>query len=189
MTRYFYGRVSTEHQNLARQQECANKLGIMAANQYFDKVSGAKRTRPALDELISVLQPNDEVYALSLCRLSRSVSDLCDLMEIFQEKRVTVHLEHENMTVDTSTPMGKLSFQLFACIAEFQRGCINEACREGREAKIAKDGKCGGRKPIPQSTKEVIYSMREKGYSVPEIKSEVKLSRSSIYNVLKERES
>lgn len=188
MTKYFYGRVSTEHQNLARQIEVANSLGIEEQNQFFDKISGAKRSRPALDELIAILSPGDEVYSLSLCRLSRSVSDLCELMEIFQEKQVMVHLVHENMTVDTSTPMGKLSFQLFACIAEFQRGCINEACQEGRRVKIAKEGKCGGRNPISQATKETVWSLKDKGFGVKEIVEATNLSRSSVYNVLKERE-
>lgn len=188
MAKIYYGRVSTESQNLARQIEAAERLEIDEKNRFFDKMTGTKRDRPELERMISILKPGDEIYALSLCRLSRSVSDLCDLMEIFQEKDVTVHLEHENMTVDTSTPMGKLSFQLFAVLAEFQRNSINEACREGREAKIAKDGRCGGRKAIPQTTKEVICSMKEKGYSVKEIVEETKLSRASIYNVLKEQE-
>lgn len=189
MTKYFYGRVSTEQQNLARQTKAAEDIEITKENQFFDKISGAKRNRPALDEMISKLQPNDEIYSLSLDRLSRSVSDLCELMNIFEEKGVSVHLLHENMIVDTSTPMGKLSFQLFACIAEFQRNCINQSCAEGRAAKIDKEGKCGGRKPIAQTTKDNVKAMKDRGCSIKEIMKETNLARSTVYKVINEMEN
>ncbi|MCI8450921.1 MAG: recombinase family protein [Eggerthellaceae bacterium] len=187
MARYFYGRVSTEAQNLARQEEAANGLGIPEDNRYFDKISGAKREREGLDSLIAVLQEGDELYSLSLDRLSRSMTDLCSLMETFNGKGVSVHLLHENMTVNTSTPMGKLSFQLFACLAEFQRNCINQTCAEGRAAKIAAEGRCGGRKPVAESVKQNIWAMEARGCSVKEMMEVSGLARSTVYKVLKMR--
>lgn len=183
----FYGRCSTEAQNLARQEEAAAELGIAEENRYFDKISGTKKSRPELDRMLANLEQGDEVFCLSLDRLSRSLQDLCSLMETLQEKGASVHLIHENMVVDTTSPMGKLSFNIFACLAEWQRECILQSCAEGRAAKIKAEGRCGGRKPIPQITKDNVCSMKERGCSIQEIMAETKLSRASVYNVLKER--
>ena len=69
-----YCRVSTEQQNLERQQKLADearRLGYYVAKVYAEKGSGVNPNRPKLEELIDDLQPNDVVIAEHIDRLSR----------------------------------------------------------------------------------------------------------------------
>ena len=60
--KYFYARVSTKEQNLARQIETAEKYNIPTKNIYCDKISGRIKERPQYDILKERLVRGDEVY-------------------------------------------------------------------------------------------------------------------------------
>lgn len=183
MTRYFYGRCSTQEQNLNRQMDVAREQGIDPANCYFDKISGTKRSRPALDELFSKLQEGDSVVCLSLDRLSRSTSDLMEMMDTFQERGINLVSIHEGLDTSGNSEVARLIFTVFAAVAEFQRNIILTNCAEGRAAKIARDGKCGGRKPLPESKKKAVREMKASGSSVKEICEALGVSKASVYRI------
>ena len=52
MTVYGYARVSTADQNLARQKDALKKYGV--DRLFFEKISGAKKSRPELDRMLSL---------------------------------------------------------------------------------------------------------------------------------------
>ena len=81
---YGYARVSTSDQNLDRQQDALYNYGIDML--YCEKLSGTKKSRPELDRLLKDLQEGDTVVIECLSRLGRSVKNLSELMEIFNEK-------------------------------------------------------------------------------------------------------
>ena len=110
---YGYARVSTCDQNLDRQLDMLERYGV---DQFFtEKMSGTKRERPELSNLIQCLKEGDTVVVESLSRLGRSTKNLIELVELFQERGI--HLVSLKESVDTSTPSGKLLFTLMSAIA------------------------------------------------------------------------
>ena len=77
--RYGYIRVSTKHQNEARQRDALLKEGIDKRDLFIDKMSGKTFDRPALNDLRERLQPGDEVVILDLDRLGRNYAQSLQL--------------------------------------------------------------------------------------------------------------
>ena len=77
--RYGYIRVSTKHQNEARQRDALLKEGIDKRDLFIDKMSGKTFDRPALNDLRERLQPGDEVVVLDLDRLGRDYYEMADV--------------------------------------------------------------------------------------------------------------
>lgn len=178
--RFFYARCSTRQQNEARQIEYAHKLGIEERNIFIDKASGKNADRPALKDMLSRLRKGDEVNISELSRLGRNTQDLLSLMDGFKELGVEVKSKKEK--IDTSTPAGVLTFQIFAAIAEFQRQIILESAAEGRAAARAQ-GKPMGRPRVNQD--KLGYALHlfstDGSKSIAEICSETGISRSTLY--------
>ena len=83
---YGYARVSTADQNLDRQKDALKNYGV--DHLFCEKISGAKKSRPELDRMLSLLERGDSVVIESLSRLGRSVKNLSELMELFNEKGI-----------------------------------------------------------------------------------------------------
>ena len=76
-----YVRVSTQEQNLDRQLELLKPYEIERVFQ--EKQSGKDMSREKLNELLEFVREGDEVYVESWSRLSRTVSDLLKIFEMF----------------------------------------------------------------------------------------------------------
>lgn len=75
---YGYARVSTAEQNLDRQLDMLREHG--AETIFTEKISGVKRSRPELNQLLSVLKEGDTIVVESLSRLGRSTKNLIELV-------------------------------------------------------------------------------------------------------------
>ena len=136
-----YARVSTADQKLRMQLDGLNAVDC---DQIFSDhgISGAKASRPALNEMLSILEEGDTVVVFKLDRLGRSVLHLADLLVRFQKEGI--HFCSLCEGVNTTTAGGKLIYHLFSAFAEFQRDVIIENTRADMRA--AKDrGKHIGR--------------------------------------------
>ena len=144
MSKIGYIRVSTEHQETARQQE------IMDSNHvdriFSEKLSGANADRPQLRAMLDYVREGDTLYVESISRLGRSTRDLLNIIDTLTDKGVTLVSHKEN--IDTDTPTGKYMLTVFAALSQLEREQLRQRQREGIE--IAKaQGKYTGRKPIP----------------------------------------
>lgn len=138
-----YIRVSTAEQNLERQRE--NLAPYNIERWFEEKVSGKDTHREQLKLMLGFVREGDTVYVNDFSRLSRSVSDLLNLVSALSAKGVRLVSIKE--TFDTSTPTGKLMITLIGAINEFERQNMLERQREG--IAIAKrEGKYKGRKPL-----------------------------------------
>jgi|ERR1700674_383619 len=164
-----YSRVSTELQNLDGQEseskEYAKNRGWEMTKIYRDKISGAKSSRPALDELMADAQKRkmDIVLVWRFDRFARSVSHLLQALETFR----TVGIEFVSITeqLDTSTPTGKMVFTVLGAVAELERSLIAERVRMGLQSARNK-GRRLGRPPIRQlnaAEKERVRADRATG--------------------------
>ena len=143
MSKIGYIRVSTEHQETARQQE------IMCDYQvdriFSEKLSGVNANRPQLKAMLEYVREDDTLYVESISRLGRSTRDLLNIIDTLTDKGVTLVSHKEN--IDTDTPKGKFMLTVFAALSQLEREQLKLRQREGIE--IAKaQGNYTGRKPI-----------------------------------------
>lgn len=121
-----YDNVSTADQQLHLQTDALQAYGCTEVAQ--EKVSSVKE-RPALQHLLTRLCPGNTLVVLKLDRLGRSLKDLATLVSDFQRQRV--HFVSLKDHLDNTTAQGRLMFNLFASLAEFERGIIREWTRAG----------------------------------------------------------
>lgn len=179
-----YVRVSTIEQNEARQVEALEKHGI--DKWYIEKVSGKNLDRPKLRELLEYAREGDTVLIHDLSRISRSLSDLLLLLKDFDRRGISLVSLHES--IDTRTPIGKLTLSIIGAINEFERANLLERQREG--IAIAKrEGKYRGRKRVQLNDMEDVYQQyvtRQK--SKAELAREHGISRPTLDRLLREYE-
>lgn len=178
--RFGYARVSTVDQNEGRQVEALVAEGIERRNVFIDKVSGARASRPALDDMLSRLRGGDSVTVLSFDRLARSVRQLLALADTFEGMGVDLVSLRER--IDTTTPQGRLFFTVAGAIAEFDRAVIRENQAEGIALAKARRGRCGGRPRLDAGRLDAAVALYAEGERpVSEIARVTGVSRSSIY--------
>lgn len=182
-----YARISTINQNLDLQIDALKKAGCDKI--YQDQISGSVINRPALDALLQDIRKDDVLVIWKLDRLGRSFKDLITLVNSLLERGVG--LKSLNDPIDTTTAQGRLIFNIFGSLAEFERELIRERTIAGLEAARAR-GKKGGR-PVGLSkmaqgkahSAELLY--KEGKLSVSVICSQLDLSRATFYKYLKFR--
>ncbi len=182
-----YARVSTKDQHLELQIDALTKAGCEKI--YQDIASGARTERPALNEMINHLRPGDVLVIWKLDRLGRSLNHLIGLVNDLMKKNIGLQSLHD--PIDTTTAQGRLSFNLFASLAEFERDLIRERTQAGLSAARAR-GRNGGRpKGIPQKAEatacaaETLY--KEGRLSVNEISEKLGIAKSTLYAYLRHR--
>lgn len=170
-----YVRVSTADgqttENQSRQlHEVAARLGwIVTATFRDDGISGAKGRdrRPGLDALLKAVTRRevDLVAAWSVDRLGRSLPDLINLLGELQARGVDLYLHQQ--ALDTSTPTGRMLFQMLGVFAEFERAMIVARVRAGLERTKAKGTRLG-RPPMEQQKVEAIRALLLTGTGIRE---------------------
>ncbi len=147
-----YARVSTAANQSVEMQlrdlrELAARRGLEIVKEYCDVgVSGAKKSRPALDKMLADAEAGkfSLVLVWKLDRLGRSLVHLVRLMEDF--RRLGMELVSFSEGLDFTTTTGKLLYQIICAFAEFERNCIRERVLAGMRNARAK-GKRIGRPP------------------------------------------
>ena len=171
-----YRRVSSESQNLDRQDFVCDKM-------FEEKVSGAKRDRAALAEMINFAREDDEVIIWSIDRLARDLRDLQDIINTLNEKGVSISFLKEKLVFsgDAEDAFAKLQLQMMGAFAEFERNIIRQRQAEGI-ARAKERGVYKGRKKTIDENR--IRNMKTDGHSVTEIAELVGVSRMTVYRTL-----
>jgi DNA invertase Pin-like site-specific DNA recombinase len=126
-------------------REMCRSRGWKIIKEYIDQgFSGAKASRPALDELMLDVERGyryfDAVCVWKFDRFARSTTHLCRALETFQALGIAFVSLTES--VDTGTSYGKLVFTVLAAVAELERSLIAERIRNGmRKAGAKKPGR------------------------------------------------
>lgn len=182
-----YARVSTRDQKADLQVDALKQAGCERI--YQDIASGAKSARPELDKLLANVRPGDAVVIWKLDRLGRSLKHLVEL--VGELAACKVGLQSLNDPIDTTHAQGRLVFNLFASLAEFERELIRERTQAGLSAARAR-GRVGGRpKGLPAKAEatamaaETLY--REGRLSVSAIGEKLNISKSTLYSYLRHR--
>ena len=182
-----YARVSTRDQNLDLQLDALKRAGCERI--YQEVASGSKTARPALDELLGQLRAEDVLVIWKLDRMGRSLKHLVELVGSLIERKVG--LLSLNDPIDTTNAQGRLVFNLFASLAEFERELIRERTQAGLSAARAR-GRVGGRpKGLPPQAQAIAMAAetlyRERRMSVAAIAQKLHISKSTLYSYLRHR--
>ena len=177
-----YARVSTVEQNLDRQMDMLRSYGVDKI--YTEKMTGTKRDRPELNQLLERMEAGDTVVIESLSRLGRSTKDLIELVELFE--KCGVQLVSLKESIDTSTSTGKLLFTIMSALAQFERDVLADRTREGLKAARAR-GHFGGR-PRADSHKltQAVKLYHSGQHTVKEIEELTGIKKATLYRALKE---
>lgn len=182
-----YARVSTKDQNLDLQIDALNKASCELL--FKDTISGAKADRPALNKMLEQARKGDIIVVWKLDRLGRSLKHLIELISMFIDKGIGFKSLNDN--IDTTTAQGRLIFNIFASLAEFEKDLISERTKAGLEAARSR-GKQGGR-PKGLSKQAQLTAMacetlyKEKKLSISEICTQLNISRNTLYSYLNSR--
>ncbi|MDH3636212.1 MAG: recombinase family protein [Gammaproteobacteria bacterium] len=180
MAKVGYGRVSSIGQSLDVQKSKLDEFGCDKI--YLDKHTGTTADRPKLKEVRSYVRQGDSLIITKLDRLARSTFHLTQIADELKQKGVDLVVLDQN--IDTSTPTGKLLFNVLASIAEFETEIRKERQMEGI-AKAKEKGVLFGRKP-KLNEKEIlqIRKDRKKGVKISDLMSRYSLSKASVYRLL-----
>lgn len=171
-----YARVSTRSQDLQLQLDALKEYG--AERTYTEKVSGTAHERPEFEKMLDTLRPGDTVVVYSLSRLGRSLKQLIQITEHFDNSGV--NLVSLTDQIDTSTSVGKSLFHLMGSLAQFERDLISDRTKAGLEAARAR-GRQGGRPKKNQSDiEQAVRLYHTKALSIREIEQTTGVSRSTI---------
>jgi DNA invertase Pin-like site-specific DNA recombinase len=159
-----YVRVSTDHQSVENQlvalRQVAERRGWEVVETYSDAgISGSKgrKDRPGLDAMLKDASRGkfDIVLAWAIDRLGRSLIDLLGTIQHLEVCGADLYIDQQN--VDTTTPMGKLVFQVTGAFAEFERSLIRQRVKAGLKRAVAQGTKLGR----PKVAAEVETAIRE----------------------------
>jgi DNA invertase Pin-like site-specific DNA recombinase len=135
-------------------------------------ISGSTLNRPGLRRALEMIVAGDAdgLVVSKLDRLSRSMSDFCEVMAWFEDARATlVMLEPD---VDTSSPAGRAVAHVLTAFAEMERGLIAERTKNALAAKRAR-GECIGRASLLDEEftelRELIQALHAQGLRLVDI--------------------
>ena len=177
-----YARVSSTGQDLTVQLD---KLQAYGCRRVFEeKKSGTTANRAELQECLRYLRASDTLVVSKLDRLARSTLHLTQIAHDLEERGI--NLVVIDQAIDTTTPTGKLLFNMLASIAEFETAIRAERQAEGIAKAQANGVKFG---PKPKVTHEQVLEMRQKrtdGVLIRELMAEYGFCRAHIYKLLAE---
>ena len=159
-----YVRVSTDKQTVENQvrelRQIAERRGWQVVTEYSDAgVSGAKGRdkRPGLDQMLKDASKRrfDVVMAWAIDRLGLSLIDLLGTIQTLEACGVDLYLDQQ--AIDTTTPAGKLMFQVTGAFAEFERSMIRQRVNAGLKRAV-EQGKQLGRLKVNSAIERRIQS-------------------------------
>jgi DNA invertase Pin-like site-specific DNA recombinase len=176
-----YARVSTDAQETHLQMDALTRA--KCSRIYQEKASGAKADRPELTRLLDNARKGDVIVVWKLDRLARSLRQLIDTTVLLNERGVELHSLTEN--INTTTPNGKLTFHLFAALAEFERDLLRQRVNAGLKA-ARRRGRVGGRPKslTDDDLKKARALLRSGDYTKVQVAKELEVSRHTLWRAL-----
>jgi DNA invertase Pin-like site-specific DNA recombinase len=135
-----YVRVSTDRQaehgvSLEAQEAKIRAMATVQGAEMFEVIvdggeSAKNLNRPGLQRLLALVDRGkvDAVIVAKLDGLTRSVKDLCSLLELFEKRGVALISVAESL--DTASAAGRLVITIMAAVSQWEREAIGERTRD-----------------------------------------------------------
>lgn len=187
-----YSRVSTTQQTTENQlsvlKEVCERFNYHIVDTYIDEgVSGSKgrEHRKEFDRMCKdmVRGKFHRILVWDISRLGRSLTHLVEFLN--EVHSIGVHLYIHQSGIDTSTPTGKMMFQMIGVFSEFEREMIRERVKVGLQRVKSQGKKLGRPKSLTEDVVWNVWKLKDEGLSNRKISSELNISHVSVGNVLK----
>jgi len=148
-----YVRVSTDRQaeqgvSLEAQEAKIRAMATVQSADLLDVIvdggeSAKSLNRPGLQRLLDLINAGkvEAVIVAKLDRLTRSVKDLCGLLELFEKRKVALISVAESL--DTGSAAGRLVITIMAAVSQWEREVIGERTRDALRHKRGKGERVG----------------------------------------------
>lgn len=176
-----YARVSSRGQSLNIQIDKLHEFGCCKVFQ--EKISGTDQNRPELLSCLDYVRSGDTLVLTRLDRMARSVLHLQQIAEKLEKK--SVYLVVLDQHIDTTTPQGKLMFNMLSVFAEFENDLRKERQADGIKKAIENGIQFG--RPSKVNANFLIEVKRDikTGLKVSDILKKFKISRATYYLIKK----
>ena len=158
-----YARVSTKEQDLSLQLDALSQYGCDRI--FTDKISSVKE-RQGLTDALGYLREGDTLVVWKLDRLCRSLPDLIKISE--QIRMMGAQLVSITESIDTSTPAGRLYFNILGALGQMERELIQERVKAGLAA-ARRRGKVPGKPRVSEEKLELARRELSAGRTYPEV--------------------
>ena len=186
-----YIRVSTEKQNPDNQREeirrFAEEKSFEIDDWITETVSGKTRYRKRkLGRVLRKLKAGDTLVVTEISRLSRSLTEIMEIMGYCVEREICVYTTKERYTFDNSINSKVLCFA-FGLVAEIERNLISMRTKEALALKKAEGVRLGRRIGSEVKIERIrqneprIRKMLEQGMSVTRMCRKIGVARSTWY--------
>jgi DNA invertase Pin-like site-specific DNA recombinase len=150
-------------------------------------ISGAKGRdkRPALDRLLKDANRRrfDVVMAWSIDRVGRSLSDFLATIQHLEAVGADLYLDQQN--IDTTTPTGRLLYQITGAFAEFERSMIRSRVNAGL-ARARAEGKRLGRRPVSADVVDRIRAQLTTGAGILKTAKTLGIGTGTVHRIKRE---
>lgn len=185
--KYGYARVSTKDQVLDMQIDALKNIGCHKI--FYEVAKGARTDRPEWLKLLNEIQAGDTLVIWKLDRMGRSLQHLIKIVNELVAKNIDIISLQDPL--NTTNAQGRLMFNMFASLAEFEKDLIRERTMAGLKSARAR-GKMGGRpKGLSEKAKkaactaEALYLQNE--LKTDDIAEQLGISKTTLYKYLRTR--
>ena len=185
-----YARVLTPEQKLEAQIDLLKNAGCEKI--YKDIASGTRDDRKGLNEMLRYMRKGDTILTYKNDRVFRSLKNMVELIDRFNE--AGVHFKSlSEPEFDTTSANGKFLLQIFAAVAEFERNLISERTKVGLDNARKRNKLLGRPKGSKIETIEKYHYAKHlygnQGVSIDLACKRAKIGKTSFYRVEKELSS
>jgi putative DNA-invertase from lambdoid prophage Rac len=187
MSRTFaYCRVSTADQTTENQvQEIATHgFAVTPQRTISETISGsvAANERKGFGALLNRLEATDVLIVTKLDRLGRNAMDVRATVERLDAMGVRVHCLALG-GVDLTSPAGKMTMQVIAAVAEFERDLLIERTQAGLTRAISQGKQLGRPASLNNAQSQQVQMRLKAGEAVATLAREFGTSRQSIMRI------
>lgn len=143
-----YARCSTNEnkQDLNRQARELKELGATDKTIYKEFVTGSANVKVEFEKLLGVIKEGDTLAVTEVSRISRSTKQLCEIIELVQERKLKLIIK-DSITIDCTKgeidPMTKAFLQMSGVFAELEKNMISQRVKSGMANAKAKGKRIG----------------------------------------------
>ena len=176
-----YARTSTLEQKAGLEAQLRDLKAAGVKKMFSEQLSSVDAERPQLEAALDFAREGDVLVITKIDRIARSVAHLCEIEAKLHAKGASLKVLTPQL--DTSTPIGRLVFNMVGAIAQFEREIMLERQREGI-AKAKAEGKYKGRAPTAMAKSDEALTLLKDGMGATEVARKLGIGRASVYRIL-----
>lgn len=133
MSIYGYCRCSTDEsrQDIDRQRRELKKLGVKDKDIYFEYVSGRKLVKIEWNRLMDKIEDGDTIATTEVSRISRSTKQLCEIIEMAQNRRIKLIIGSMEIDCSKDDPMSRGMLLMWGVFSELEASIISQRVKSG----------------------------------------------------------